>query len=59
MDPIDFFLYDEFLNPDMKYECQNCGALFGNEDVIWDEETHSHVAVCPACGNHTLADDVS
>ena len=37
MDPMDYFLYEEFLNPGMKHECQNCGTLFGDEDVIWDE----------------------
>jgi predicted nucleic acid-binding Zn ribbon protein len=48
MDPTDYFIYDEFLNPGMKYECQNCGTRFGDECVVKDET--QCIAVCPACG---------
>ena len=54
MDPTDFFLYDEFLNPGMKYECQGCGTLFGDESVVWDEETKCNLAACPGCGNQVV-----
>ena len=29
-DPLDYFLYEEFLDPGMKYECQQCGTRFGD-----------------------------
>ena len=57
MDPLDYFLYEEFFNPGMEYECQNCGTLFGDEDVTWDEDAQCHVAVCPACGAQIVIDD--
>jgi DNA-directed RNA polymerase subunit RPC12/RpoP len=56
MDPTDFFLYDEFLNPGTKYECQGCGTQFGDECVTWDEEAQCHVAVCPGCGSQAIVD---
>ncbi len=32
-DPLDYFFYDEFLEPDREYECPHCGTRFGNECV--------------------------
>ena len=57
MDPTDFFIYDEFLNPGMKYECKRCGTPFGDECVTWNEEAQCHVAVCPACGRQAVCKD--
>jgi hypothetical protein len=57
MDPTDFFLYDEFINPEMKYECENCGTRFGEECVTWNEQAQCHVAICPACENQTVIED--
>ena len=53
MDPMDYFLYEEFFEPGMMYECRNCGTRFGNECVIWSEEAQCHVAVCPGCGGQS------
>ena len=50
MDPTDYFIYSEFIDPGMKYECQNCGTRFGDECVVSNEEAQCDVAVCPACG---------
>lgn len=50
MDPMDYFIWDEFINPDKKYQCPNCGMLFSEEEVAWSEEEQCRVAVCPECG---------
>ena len=57
MDPMDYFLYEEFVDPGMECECQNCGTLFGDESVAWDEEGRCHVAVCPGCGNQAVIEN--
>lgn len=57
MDPIDYFLYEEFLEPGMIYECRNCGTRFGSECVIWNEEAQWHMAVCPSCCSQSLLSD--
>ena len=49
MDPFGCFIYEEFFDPGMKYECQKCGTRFGDECVIWDEATQGHIATCPMC----------
>jgi hypothetical protein len=49
-DPMDFFLWEEFLETDSQWECPNCGKLFGNESVAWDEEDGCVTFVCPGCG---------
>ena len=59
MDPMDYFLYEEFLDPGMKYECQECGTRFGDESVTWDEAALCHVAVCPGCGRQAACDEDS
>ena len=57
MDPMDYFLYEEYINPGMRYECQKCGTPFGDECVTWDEDAQCHIAVCPACGERALLDE--
>lgn len=57
MDPMDYFLYEEFLDPGLKYECQVCGTRFGDESVTWDERARCRLAVCPACGDTAVLDD--
>jgi len=37
MDPLSYFIYEEFFDPGMKYECQQCGTRFCDECVTWDE----------------------
>ena len=54
MDPLYYFLYEEFIDPGMKYECQNCGTLFGDECMTWNEEAQCHITVCPGCGSQLL-----
>jgi DNA-directed RNA polymerase subunit RPC12/RpoP len=54
MDPMDYFLWDEFVNPGKRYQCRNCGTLFTDEEVSWSEEDQSRVAVCPECGTKGL-----
>ena len=49
-DPMDFFLWDEFFNPDTQFECPSCGFHFGPGCVAWSEEEGTHVYECPACG---------
>jgi DNA-directed RNA polymerase subunit RPC12/RpoP len=57
MDPTDGYIYNEFLDPGMEYECPNCGTSFGREDVAWDDQTQSQVAVCPGCGQQIVMDE--
>ena len=57
MDPLYYFLYEEFIDPGTKYECQECGTRFGDECVTWDEEAQCHVAVCPGCGNQAVIEN--
>jgi DNA-directed RNA polymerase subunit RPC12/RpoP len=54
MDPMDYFLWDEFLNPGKTYQCPNCGTLLTEEEVSWSEEDQARVAVCPECGRKGL-----
>jgi len=51
MDPLGFFLWDEFLNPG-KYQCDSCGTLFDEEDqcIEWCEDEHCYLFECPGCG---------
>ncbi|MDY0169653.1 MAG: hypothetical protein RBS80_24130 [Thermoguttaceae bacterium] len=37
-DPLDAFMYDEFVEPAVEYQCGNCERLFGEENVVWSEE---------------------
>ena len=57
IDPMDYYLWQEVFDPDMKYECQNCGTLFGDECLVWNKEAPCQLAVCPACGAQILVDD--
>jgi transcription elongation factor Elf1 len=61
MDPTDFFVYDEFLDPEpemeYEYECPHCGTRFGEECVGWNDATQCHIAVCPGCGEQMAIDD--
>lgn len=50
LDPIDYFLYSEFVEPEMKYECRGCGTFFGDDCARWSEEAQAKVTVCPGCG---------
>jgi DNA-directed RNA polymerase subunit RPC12/RpoP len=54
---MDYYLWQEVFDPEMKYECQNCGALFGDAFVAWNGEAQGHVATCPACGAEFVVDD--
>ena len=54
IDPMDYYLWEEVFDPEMKYECQNCGTLFGDESVTWNGEAQYHVATCPACGAQSV-----
>jgi DNA-directed RNA polymerase subunit RPC12/RpoP len=47
--PLDYFFYDEFLEPEKEYVCSNCGTRFGNECVAANE-AGGYVAQCPGCG---------
>ena len=49
-DPMGFFLWQEFLERDPKYECPECGTLFGAESVAWSDEHGCMVFECPGCG---------
>ena len=51
MDPLSYFLYEEFFDPGVNYECQHCRTRFGDECLTWDEATQCHVATCPTCGS--------
>jgi hypothetical protein len=57
VDPLDYFIYEEFLHPGMKYEWQECGTRFGDESTTWDEAAQRHVAVCPGCGREAVTDN--
>jgi len=50
-DPTDFFIWDQFIDPG-KYQCENCGGLFDEEDdcIEWSEERQCHLFECPDCG---------
>lgn len=50
MDAIDYFLYSQFVEPEMKYECGECGSFFGDDCARWSEEAQSNVTICPGCG---------
>ena len=50
LDPLDLYQWQEVFDPEMKYECQNCGTLFGDEEVHADPELDCLVAVFPVCG---------
>ena len=49
-DPLDAFMYDEFLEPAAEHQCVNCERLFGEENVVWSEEHGCYVFTCPGCG---------
>ena len=49
MDPIDFFMWEEFIDPARKYECPTCGTLFGEESLVIDKEEGRVNYQCPAC----------
>lgn len=49
-DPMDFFLWDEFFDPETQYECPDCGCRFGPGCVAWCGEKGSHIYECPCCG---------
>ena len=55
MDPTDFFMWEEFIDPARKYECPTCGALFGDESLESDEEG-CMTYECPSCGQCGIAD---
>jgi len=57
MDPLSYFIYEEFFDPGMKYECRKCGTRFGDECVTWDVAAQCHVATCPVCGSASLVTD--
>lgn len=57
MDPTDGYLFNEFLDPGMEYECPNCGTSFGAEDVVIDEATQQKLAICPGCGQQIAIDE--
>lgn len=50
LDPMDFYLWQEVLYPEIKYECPHCGSLFGQEGVAVAPDGECLIAVCPACG---------
>lgn len=50
MDPMDYILWQEFIDPEMEYECRNCGTLFGSACVAWSDEDECVVYECPGCG---------
>ena len=58
MDPDEYFLYEEFFNPGMKYECADCGTLFGEECLAQSEDGQLVVYTCPGCGRSGNASDV-
>ena len=47
---MDYFLWQECIDPETKYECQNCGTLFGSDCVAWSDEDRGVVYECPGCG---------
>jgi len=49
-DPMNFFLWTEFIDPG-KYQCENCGMLFTEEDqcIEWCEERQCYLFECPDC----------
>ena len=49
-DPMDFFLWEEFIDTDSEYECPHCGRMFGAECVAWCEENACPMYECPGCG---------
>ena len=51
MDPITWFIYDQFLDPG-KHQCKDCGALFDKEDqcIEWSEEDNCMPFECLDCG---------
>lgn len=57
MDPFDYFIYEQFFDPRMKYECQQCGTSFGDECVTWDETMQCRVVTCPIGGSQGLPSD--
>ena len=50
MDPLDYFLWEEFIDPARTFECPTCGTLFGDESLESDEEEGCVTYQCPACG---------
>ena len=50
MEPMDYFLWQEFIDPEMEYECRNCGTLFGSACMAWSEDDECVVYECPGCG---------
>jgi len=56
MDPADYFIWQEFLDPGMEYECPSCGTPFGEENVASDEHG-SRLYECPGCGRSGRIED--
>ncbi len=57
MDPTDAYLYNEFLDPEMEYKCPHCGTVFGQGEVIWDDESQEPVAACPGCSRRMAIEE--
>jgi hypothetical protein len=49
-DPLDYFMWEEFIDPGKEYECSNCGRLMDGSCVAWCEEEECLVCECPDCG---------
>jgi len=56
-DPLDFFLWDELIDPGKPYQCPSCGCLLGEDTKTWSDEHQFHVIECPECGTLSRVDD--
>lgn len=50
MDPLDYFLYEEFYEPRPRYACPACGQMLPDGDAAWSDAAECLVVRCPACG---------
>ena len=55
--PLDFFVWDEFIDPGKEYECPNCGRRMDESCVAWCEEEACLVCECPDCGTASTIDE--
>ena len=50
MDPTEFFIWEEFIDPGKEYQCPSCGLLMDGSCVAWNEKEGCFVCGCPDCG---------
>ena len=57
MGPLDFFIWDDLIDPGKEYQCPSCGRLMDDSCIVPSDEHDDPVCECPDCGTLSEIDE--